>query len=165
MLRSIMLTAAALTYLPASAQDAAEGTSQRPELTDVESAASIEPEVQVGERVPPDSPDMTRPAQSDASAAEIMAQRLGMGGPLNLESNWSRFDTDEDGMLSPLEFGMWVMETNGRDVSETIDADLRSRSSGNAAVEVLNATAGALSQVDTNRDWRVSREELSLVAE
>ena len=134
-------------------------------LADSDSAATSGTSAQVGEQVPVTSPDMMRPAQSNQSSASMMAERMGMGGPLNIESNWSRFDMDSNGILSPLEFGMWIMETNGRDMSGAVEAEMRGRASGNAAVEVLNATAGALAQVDTNGDWKVSRDELAMIAE
>lgn len=191
MMKPILLAGAALIAAPAAAQSTgktvtlaappAKATTVRGDdqpmtpnttigtqtsgMADRESAATSGTSARIGEQMPPDSPDMMRPGQSNQSSASMMAERMGMGGPLNIESNWSRFDMDSNGMLSPLEFGMWVMETNGQDMSAAVEADMRGRASGNAAVEVLNATAGALAQVDSNGDWKVSREELAMIAE
>ncbi|WP_106639679.1 hypothetical protein [Allosphingosinicella vermicomposti] len=112
--------------------------------------------------------EMNRPAQADTNMAQSMPRDpmlTGMGGPLNIESNWGRFDAGSKGYLTPLEFGEWVMETNGQNMSAAIDKTLRSRASGIASVQVLNNTAGALAQVDSNHDWRVSRDELASIAE
>lgn len=143
------------------------------------------PPVEVDQNEPPDAyssdaPDrmpamdpvtqaeMRRHAQAEAPMIHDMPRDpmlMAMGGPLNIESNWDRFDEGAKGYLTPLEFGEWVMETNGQNMAAEIDKTRRSRAAGSASVQVLNDTAGALSQVDANHDWRVSREELASIAE
>ncbi|QPQ55283.1 hypothetical protein IC614_01305 [Allosphingosinicella flava] len=160
MLRLLLSAGAVLIALPLSAQVPAD-----PQTDETLPAAAQGEQTNVGEPISPDSPDMRRRAQSIASPARIMAERLSMGGPLNIETNWGRFDTDGDDSLSPLEFGLWVMEASGKDMGAAVEKELRGRSPGNAAVGLLNETSAALVQVDANGDWRISREELALIAE
>jgi len=152
-----------------SAKDAQGATTQgttTPTMTQNDSATTSGTSVRTGTTAA--SPqEMQQPAQATTRPTASMGPvpGMGMGGPLNVESNWSRFDEGGKGYLTPLEFGEWVMETNGQNVSRQIDSTRRSRNAGNPSVEVLNATAGALAQVDTNSDWRVSRDELASIAE
>ncbi len=85
----------------------------------------------------------------------------GMGGPADIQGQWSSYDTDGNGSLTPLEFGKWMMEANGQGaMNARVDATRTGRQSNLPAINVLNMTAGALARADTNGDWMVSREEL-----
>lgn len=82
-----------------------------------------------------------------------------MGGPIDVDAEWSIYATDAS-RLSPLEFGVWMLEAGGQDVEQQVEASMRSRASNLPAIQVLNVTADALAQADLNGDWYVSREEM-----
>lgn len=84
---------------------------------------------------------------------------MGMGGPIDVESQWSTM-SPSGAALTPLEFGVWILDAHGQKVDQPVEATKRSRKDNLPAVQVLNVTAGALAEADTNHDWRVSREEL-----
>lgn len=87
----------------------------------------------------------------------------GVGGPIDVASQWSAISST-GGDLTPLEFGLWLLEQNGKDVDRQVEATRRSRASNLPAIQVLNVTAGALAQADANGDWRVSQSELQAFA-
>lgn len=101
-------------------------------------------------------------ATADASMA-ASSTYTGMGGPIDVDAEWAAIAPAGD-QLTPLEFGIWLLEENGQDVDGQVESSLRSRASNLPAVQVLNVTARALAQADTNRDWRVSRDELMVFA-
>jgi hypothetical protein len=87
----------------------------------------------------------------------------GVGGPLDIDALWPSISgTGAD--LTPLEFGTWLLETQGQDIEAQVEATRHGRSANLPAVQVLNVTAAALARADSNRDWRVSREELRAFA-
>ncbi|MDQ3139867.1 MAG: hypothetical protein M3Q15_03995 [Pseudomonadota bacterium] len=94
------------------------------------------------------------------SAGTTTSASSGMGGPLDIDGQWSSYASAGSMELTPLEFGVWMLEANGHDLDAQVAASRRSRAANLPAVQVLNLTSGALAQADTNRNWRVSREEL-----
>lgn len=94
------------------------------------------------------STDMT--ADTGLSTPTTSGAFTGMGGPIDIQSQWESFDKIGDGLLSPLEFAGWMAESMGR----PIDAE-------DQAVELLNESADELALVDTNGDWHVSQAELT----
>lgn len=95
--------------------------------------------------------------------AQTSAGYTGMGGPIDVATQWSTISSGGSD-LTPLEFGVWLLEANGKDVEARVDSTLRSRASNLPAIQVLNVTAGALAEADTNGDWRVSQAELTAFA-
>ena len=97
----------------------------------------------------------------NAAGGTGSATSTGMGGPADIQGQWSSYDSDGNGSLTPLEFGKWMMEANGQGaMNARVDATRTGRQSNLPAINVLNMTAGALARADTNGDWMVSREEL-----
>jgi hypothetical protein len=103
------------------------------------------------------------PGVSGAASGLAAPTYTGVGGPIDVASQWSTI-SPRGGDLTPLEFGLWVLEQNGKDVDRQVEATRRSRASHLPAIQVLNVTAGALAQADTNGDWRVSQSELQAFA-
>ena len=66
-----------------------------------------------------------------------------------VRGEWGKYDRDNKGVLTPLEFGAWVMAANGRSADAMPPA------------QVLNATSGFFNKADTNRDHMISPEELT----
>lgn len=88
-----------------------------------------------------------------AVPAAPTATFTGMGGPADIQSEWATFDKGGDGMLTPLEFAVWMADSRGQPATEeSVKGD---------AVELLNEAADELGLVDANNDWHVSREELT----
>lgn len=83
----------------------------------------------------------------------------GVGGPIDIPSQWAAI-SPRGADLTPLEFGIWMLEQNGENVDRRVESTRRSRAADLPAIQVLNVTAGALAQADTNGDWRVSQSEL-----
>lgn len=98
------------------------------------------------------TPTATADADTSTSAT---AAATGMGGPIDIQTQWASFDTVGDGLLTPLEFARWVSSSMGQPMSSDMTAQ---------AVELLNASADELALVDTNNDWHVSRDELAAAA-
>lgn len=88
---------------------------------------------------------------------------MGMGGPIDVASQWSSV-SPTGAALTPLQFGVWLLDAYGQKVDRPVEATKRGRKANLPAIQVLNVTAGALSEADTNHDWRVSREELMAFA-
>jgi hypothetical protein len=108
--------------------------------------------------VAPDTTTMPTTAAADAEMSTTPTTTgtfTGMGGPIDIQSQWSSFDTVGDGLLTPLEFARWVASSMGQPMAGD-PAD--------QAVELLNASADELALVDTNDDWHVSRDELTAAA-
>lgn len=92
--------------------------------------------------------DATMPAPAAPTATFT-----GMGGPADIQAEWSQFDKGGDGMLTPLEFAVWMADNQGRPATE--------QSLKGDAVALLNDSADELGMVDTNNDWHISRDELT----
>lgn len=101
--------------------------------------------------------------QHMASTGGMGTGGAAMGGPIDVDSQWSTM-SPTGAALTPLQFGVWMLEAYGQDVDKPVMASLHSRRSNLPAVQVLNVTAGALAEADTNHDWHVSREELAAFA-
>jgi hypothetical protein len=86
---------------------------------------------------------------------------MAAGGTMSIAA----FDADNNGSLTPLEFGQMVMASQapaaGNATKTKVQRELRSKKSNNAATDVLNQTASAFSKADANRDMRVDATELS----
>ena len=83
-------------------------------------------------------------------------------GSVNLAS----FDTDNDGVLTPLEFGQLVMSVEAPASGGPLIAEAKrerySKASGNGAIKLLNETADEFSRADQNHDKRISQDELAM---
>ena len=77
-----------------------------------------------------------------------------------IAQNWSKYDPQNSGQLTPLAFGEWVMAQRGNDVSAQVAKSRTAKTANLPATQVLNATAGEFSRADSNRDRMVSRAEL-----
>ncbi len=95
------------------------------------------------------SADTTTPMQTADSSSS--------GTTANLAS----FDTNNDGALTPLEFGQMVMASQAPASGGSVARERYSKKSNNAATDVLNQTAAAFGKADANRDFRVSGDELA----
>lgn len=77
-----------------------------------------------------------------------------------IAQNWSKYDKQNTGQLTPLEFGTWVLAAQGNDMSGQVEKTRQSRAANLPATKVLNATAAEFSKADTNKDQKVSQDEL-----
>lgn len=102
--------------------------------------------------VPADTMATTTADVGTSTTATASDPFTGMGGPLDIQSQWSSFDTIGDGLLSPLEFAGWMASSMGQPMSGDVE---------DRAVELLNQSADELALVDTNGDWHVSQAELT----
>lgn len=100
----------------------------------------------------------------DAAASDRSEAYNGMGGPLDIDSQWSSISANGSG-LDRIAFGTWLLEQNGEDVDRQVRATMRSRAVNLPAVQVLNVTGEAFSDADMNGDMRISRDELRAFAE
>lgn len=134
----------------------ATGTVQQP-TTQTGTVDAPEPDTSAGGT----ATDTMRTTGTATGASTGSAASTGMGGPADIQGQWSSYDSDGNGSLTPLEFGKWMMEANGQGaMNARVDATRTGRQSNLPAINVLNMTAGALARADTNGDWMVSREEL-----
>ena len=97
------------------------------------------------------APTATAPAQTAATGTTSAA----------VQAEWAKYDKGNKGSLTPLEFGEWVMAANGQDMTTQVASTRTSKMANLPAVKVLNATAGAFSKADTNKDRSVSPDELT----
>lgn len=115
------------------------------------------PSTDAGMTTPPADAGMTTATTGAAAPADpakaAAAEQM-------ISQNWAKYDPDNKGALTPLQFGAWVMAAQGQDMSAQIDKTRTSRAAGLPATKVLNATAGEFSRADTNGDRTISREEL-----
>jgi hypothetical protein len=94
---------------------------------------------------------MTAPAADPAksqAADQMIAQ------------NWTKYDKQNTGQLTPLEFGSWVLAAQGNDMTAQVEKSRQSKAANLPATKVLNATAAEFSKADTNKDHTISQEEL-----
>lgn len=92
-----------------------------------------------------------------------MSAPAGVGGPIDVASEWSELSPSGEA-LTPLAFGTWVLEQNGKDVGAKVEKSKRSRAANLPAVQVLNVTAGAFAEADADNDMRISQAELQTFA-
>lgn len=96
-----------------------------------------------------------------AATVSAQAAPVVMAAPVATASaDWSSFDGDKDGALSPLEFAMHVDAANSALTAEA-KRERYSRASGNGAIKLLNATADDFSKADKNQDRKVDSTELA----
>jgi hypothetical protein len=79
-----------------------------------------------------------------------------------IAQNWSKYDKANTGQLTPLEFGTWVLAAQGNDMSTQVEKSRQSKAGNLPATKVLNATAAEFSKADTNKDQKVSQDELKV---
>lgn len=94
---------------------------------------------------------MTTPA-ADPAKAQAAEQMIAQ--------NWTKYDKQNTGQLTPLEFGTWVLAAQGNDMSTQVEKSRQSRAANLPATKVLNATAAEFSKADTNKDRTISQDEL-----
>lgn len=99
-------------------------------------------------------------ANSAATAAAEAAPAVMAAPVATASADWSSFDGDKDGALSPLEFAMHVDAANSALTAEA-KRERYSRASGNGAIKLLNATADDFSKADKNQDRKVDSTELA----
>ena len=93
-------------------------------------------------------------------AAAGPVQAAPVAATMTANAEWSAFDADKDGALSPLEFAMHADSTSGSLTAEA-KRERFSRASGNGAIKLLNATAADFSKADKNQDRKVDSTELA----
>lgn len=77
-------------------------------------------------------------------------------------SGLSTYDTNNDGSLTPLEFGQMVasMQAPAAGGVTAASRERYSKKSNNAATDLINSTQPMFAKADTNHDMRVSADEL-----
>lgn len=118
---------------------------------------------------PPSAPEASAPADAASTAAGVPSA-TSSGAPADpakaqaaeqmISQNWAKYDPDNKGSLSPLQFGEWVMAAQGRDMSAQINKSRTGKGAGLPATKVLNATSAEFGRADKNGDRMISREEL-----
>ncbi|MBU3076541.1 hypothetical protein [Sphingomonas quercus] len=133
------------TLLIAAAALAGPALAQAPMTAIPQSAA-----VPAGALPPlPDTPQgPVLPSPSAESQAQAAALPSGVIADA-VRAQWGKYDRENKGALTPLEFGAWVMAANGR------SAD------GMPPAQVLNATAGFFGKADANGDHVITPQELT----
>lgn len=112
-------------------------------------------------------PDAAAPAAEPAQSAQTGMPATAadpakaQAAQQTVQADWSKYDKDNKGGLTPLEFGTWVMAANGQDMTAQVNKTRQSKSANLPAVKVLNATADAFAKADSNKDKLVSPEELT----
>jgi hypothetical protein len=71
-----------------------------------------------------------------------------------VDEGWRLYDDNDDGALSPLEFGTWVMRAQGRMPAR------RGRAKRPSPAAILNATSAAFTRADADGNRAISRDEL-----
>lgn len=79
----------------------------------------------------------------------------------NVQADWAKYDPENTGSLTPLQFGKWILASRGQDMSAQVDKTVHSKASNLPAVKVLNATASEFVKADTDKDHKVSQAELT----
>ncbi len=103
---------------------------------------------------------------STATSAGTASTEASAGAGTAGSASLAQFDANNDGGLSPLEFGQMVMSTRataagGTGLVAEAKRERYSKASGNGAIKVLNATAREFGMADKNMDKRVDATELS----
>lgn len=106
----------------------------------------------------PATPDAQTAAGTAAPAAVDPAKA--QAADQMIAQNWSKYDAEGKGQLTPLEFGTWVLAAQGNDMSAQIEKSRQSRQANLPSTKVLNATAAEFSKADTNKDRAISQDEL-----
>lgn len=110
-------------------------------------------------------------AQSTAPAAEAAATTPGAASApatasadatAKVQADWAKYDKDNKGKLTPLEFGTWTMAAKGQDMTAQVEKTKTSKRSNLPAIKVLNATAADFSKADTDKDRMISPNELAV---
>jgi hypothetical protein len=96
---------------------------------------------QAAPRVAPAAPSSPNPEKL-ASARKVV------------DEGWRLYDDNDDGALSPLEFGTWVMRAQGRMPAR------RGRAKRPSPAAILNATSAAFTRADADGNRAISRDEL-----
>ncbi len=144
--KDAMTTDSATTRTDPGTADAATTTD-----TDTTASATTDTAVSTAQAQPGATPDATAPTRTAATGTTSAA----------VQAEWAKYDKDNKGSLTPLEFGEWVMAANGQDMATQVASTRTSKRANLPAVKVLNATAGAFSKADTNKDRTVSPDELT----
>lgn len=139
---------------PAAAKDAMTTDSATDSTIDAPGTAAAET---------PSAPvPATGSAATDTAVSTTQAQPGATGTTsAAVQAEWAKYDKGNKGSLTPLEFGEWVMAANGQDLTTQVASTRTSKRANLPAVKVLNATAGAFSKADTNKDRMVSPDELT----
>ena len=78
-----------------------------------------------------------------------------------VQADWAKYDPENTGSLTPLQFGKWILASRGQDMSAQVDKTVHSKAADLPAVKVLNATAAEFSKADTDKDHKISQAELT----
>ena len=152
MKKTILLAGAALFSLGGTAiaqADPAAPAADPMQQTQPPAAEAPAPDVGAAPAVP--EPTTTAPT----TAAE------GATASANVQADWAKYDPENKGSLTPLQFGKWIMASRGQDMSAQVDKTVHSKAADLPAVKVLNATATEFSKADTDKDHKVSQAELT----
>ena len=161
-------TTAATPDTSASGTTAADATTAAPAAdasaattTDTATPATAPSDTASTANMPAEAPTAapTDTASAAATAAPVDPAKAQAADQM-IAQNWTKYDPQNKGQLTPLEFGEWVMAAQGNDMSAKAEKSRQSKASGLASTKVLNATATEFSRADTNKDRAVSQDEL-----
>lgn len=171
MKKTILLAGAALLALggTAIAQDnpAAPGTDPM-QQTQPPAAEAPAPDAGAAPTAPaPADASTTAPTTATEGAAATTTDASTAGttatgsASANVQADWAKYDPENKGSLTPLQFGKWIMASRGQDMSAQVDKTVHSKAADLPAVKVLNATATEFSKADTDKDRKISPAELT----
>jgi hypothetical protein len=78
-----------------------------------------------------------------------------------VQADWAKYDKENAGYLTPLQFGTWVLASRGQDMTAQVEKTRQSKAADLPAVKVLNATVSDFVKADVDHDRRVTPAELS----
>jgi len=129
--------------------DAPQGTTAAPEATMPADAGTAAPTT------------ATQGAASGSTAADATASAGATGASAAVQADWAKYDKENAGYLTPLQFGNWVLASRGQDMTAQVEKSRQSKAADLPAVKVLNATGSEFVKADTDHDKRVTPAELT----
>ena len=139
---------------PPTAPDATTSAAPTPAPADATAAPAPADAAAAPAPAAPAAPDQT------ASAAPAPAA-VNADAAAKVNADWAKYDEGNKGKLTPLEFGVWLMASQGQDVSAKVEKTQHSKASNLPAVKVLNATSGQFAKADTDKDKAISPNEMA----
>jgi hypothetical protein len=103
----------------------------------------------------------TEGAASSTTAADATASAGAAGASAAVQADWAKYDKENAGYLTPLQFGNWVLASRGQDMTAKVEKTRQSKAANLPAVKVLNATGSEFVKADTDHDHRVTPAELT----
>jgi cytoskeletal protein RodZ len=96
-----------------------------------------------------------------AGTTDAAAATASTGAAASVQADWGKYDKENTGYLTPLQFGSWVLASRGQDMTAQVEKTRQSKKAGLPAVKVLNATAGEFVKADADHDRKITPAELS----